>query len=300
MKRDNLAFFQHIAPAMRRHKEYDHDTEAVSFAFPSRNAFSQAMIFDCRELPEQFIDDTGAAAIEEVEKLEQHVNLPYSCCYFEFSDDFAIFANTAIAHSEGQDPIRDPGNEIVEAFAVEGWNKNRDRFLETLEFKTYFLFPNDYSENADAMGVSQLYFDPDEDIEVEKMGVDDDGFGEKIGNRLLGVLTLLNEKFLATKFVPDPSPEINRKRGQNGKPPISGESHVLTLNLASIRRVSKRPTGTHESPRLHWRRGHERVLHRGSEFEAKTWVRRCLVGDPDLGFVSKDYRLVWNPSMLEA
>ena len=38
--------------------------------------------------------------------------------------------------------------------------------------------------------------------------------------------------------------------------------------------------------RLHFRRGHYRHFQ-----NSKTWVRWCLVGDPDLGFVDKEYRL---------
>jgi hypothetical protein len=38
--------------------------------------------------------------------------------------------------------------------------------------------------------------------------------------------------------------------------------------------------------RLHFRRGHFR------HFDGwKTWVNWCLVGDPDLGFVDKHYKL---------
>lgn len=44
------------------------------------------------------------------------------------------------------------------------------------------------------------------------------------------------------------------------------------------------PTGTRK--RLHFRRGHWRHYQ-----ESKTWIRWCLVGDPDLGFVDKHYKL---------
>jgi len=33
-------------------------------------------------------------------------------------------------------------------------------------------------------------------------------------------------------------------------------------------------------------------LHRGSEFENRAWVRECLFGDPEKGFVRNQYRLV--------
>ena len=67
---------------------------------------------------------------------------------------------------------------------------------------------------------------------------------------------------------------------------------VLTLNVPAIRNEAKRtPLGTHESPALHWRRGHWRTLHRATEAETKTWIRKCLVGDPERGYIAKNYRL---------
>jgi hypothetical protein len=54
---------------------------------------------------------------------------------------------------------------------------------------------------------------------------------------------------------------------------------------------NRRPTAqchrsTHRSPRLHFRRRHWRHF-----VNHKTWIKWTLVGDPDLGFIDKDYRL---------
>lgn len=45
--------------------------------------------------------------------------------------------------------------------------------------------------------------------------------------------------------------------------------------------------GTHASPRLHFRRGHIRHLQKG----VSVWVRDCMVGKADKGFVDKDYKV---------
>lgn len=79
---------------------------------------------------------------------------------------------------------------------------------------------------------------------------------------------------------------LNHQRDKQGKKPIL-DHHVI--NLARRSRVEALPSaGDHEAkwhPRLHFRRGHWR------HFENhKTWVRWCLVGDPDLGFIDKEYR----------
>lgn len=64
--------------------------------------------------------------------------------------------------------------------------------------------------------------------------------------------------------------------------------HVVSLARRSrAERAPIDPTAepTHRK-RLHFRRGHWRHYQ-----ESKTWIRWCLVGDPDLGFVDKHYKL---------
>lgn len=73
----------------------------------------------------------------------------------------------------------------------------------------------------------------------------------------------------------------------------SGSSHPLKAHhVVSLANRRARPAalssgdGTGRRKRLHFRRGHWR------HFEAhKTWIKWMLVGDPDLGFVEKEYRL---------
>ena len=75
---------------------------------------------------------------------------------------------------------------------------------------------------------------------------------------------------------------LNNKREKKGKPPVS-DHHLV--RLAQRHRSFQSPgTGTHRSPRLHFRRGHWR--HYDTH---KTWIKWTLVGDPELGIVTKDY-----------
>lgn len=80
--------------------------------------------------------------------------------------------------------------------------------------------------------------------------------------------------------------KLNHAREKLGRPPLS-DYHLLSI--ANRRRSIARLADGGEPQsrkRLHFRRGHWR------HFETfKTWVRWTLVGDPDLGFVDKDYRL---------
>lgn len=80
--------------------------------------------------------------------------------------------------------------------------------------------------------------------------------------------------------------KVNRKREKEGREPFYSY-HVIDLNRRY--RVSNPshgggvPTGKR---RLHFRRGHWRHYEK-----FKTWVRWCLAGNPDIGFIDKEYRL---------
>lgn len=79
--------------------------------------------------------------------------------------------------------------------------------------------------------------------------------------------------------------KLNEKRSRDGKPPVS-DYHVV--DLARRHRVAN-PSGAVGGvgkKRLHFRRGHWRHYE-----TTKTWVRWCLVGNPDLGFIQKSYSL---------
>lgn len=90
---------------------------------------------------------------------------------------------------------------------------------------------------------------------------------------------------VATHTVVRAPHKLNEKRVRAGKPKVS-DFHVV--DLARRHRVAN-PSGamgTGSRKRLHWRRGHWR------HFEtSKTWVKWCLVGNPDLGFIQKSYSL---------
>ncbi len=78
---------------------------------------------------------------------------------------------------------------------------------------------------------------------------------------------------------------LNIAREKQGKPPIN-DYHVI--NLARRSRVEALPASEHEArwhPRLHFRRGHWRHF-----TDHKTWIKWMLVGNPDLGFIDKEYR----------
>lgn len=83
--------------------------------------------------------------------------------------------------------------------------------------------------------------------------------------------------------------KLNRAREKRGKLPLS-DYHVVSLTRRE--RALPRERGLLDPDReiihkrLHFRRGHWRHY-----ADHRTWIKWCLVGDPDLGFVDKHYKL---------
>lgn len=78
---------------------------------------------------------------------------------------------------------------------------------------------------------------------------------------------------------------VNDKRNAKGAPPLH-DFHIVKLRGREARQLLPSAGGTHRSPRMHFRRGHWRHF-----ATHKTWIRWMLVGNPELGFIDKAYRL---------
>lgn len=80
--------------------------------------------------------------------------------------------------------------------------------------------------------------------------------------------------------------KLNMKRERAGKLPLF-DFHIVRINRKPrANRAPGVPGEEYTHKRLHFRRGHWR------HYETfKTWVRWALVGDPDLGFIDKEYRI---------
>ncbi|MCA9500941.1 MAG: hypothetical protein KC588_17235 [Nitrospira sp.] len=87
-----------------------------------------------------------------------------------------------------------------------------------------------------------------------------------------------------------PDAKLNKKREKSGKVKFF-DYHILLISGAEERESEREATSSHSSPRLHWRRGHIRILSRGMERERRVWVRPCMVGNVENGILDKDYRL---------
>lgn len=89
---------------------------------------------------------------------------------------------------------------------------------------------------------------------------------------------------VATTSVVRAPVKLNEKRARTGRAPLR-DFHMV--DLAKRHRIANPAGGTNGTKkRLHFRRGHWRHY-----AESKTWIKWCLVGNPDLGFINKNYAL---------
>lgn len=118
------------------------------------------------------------------------------------------------------------------------------------------------------------------------VGVDVDALLSVVNRQVDAILVALDSGVATTEVIRAPA-ALNKARARRGKPPIF-DYHAVKLarraRAASLPVMSGTPDRA--SPRLHFRRGHWRQLE-----TYKVWINWTLVGDPDLGFIDKHYRL---------
>ncbi len=246
---------------------------------------------DCRKLNRSFLLDTGIARSEAMAAGEETPpKMPFGACALLQFDGMCCQVSEG-GHYGVDDEEMEHGITVLE---VCSWAEPYGNGVAIGRPFAECVAAKDWAEFS-------LMFD-DEVPPYEPINVINGRLGEEQETKtgalmVLGLLTLFEERLLLQRTSAKARTAINMKRERDGLPAIVGHK-VLTLNLAETRR---RTLGVslhgHESPTLHWRRGHWRTLGRGSEFESRTWIRRCLVGDPDKGFVAKHYRAVWQPTI---
>lgn len=133
-----------------------------------------------------------------------------------------------------------------------------------------------------------IYERTDSGIEPSRTSgnVELDNMRDLLIRQIRAICISLEAEAATTEIVRAPH-KLNRAREKMGRTKLV-DYHVV--RLAHRSRPSTLPEANdgekRTSPRLHFRRGHWR--HFG---EHKTWIKWMLVGDPDLGFIDKHYRL---------
>jgi hypothetical protein len=106
-------------------------------------------------------------------------------------------------------------------------------------------------------------------------------------DQVRAVCILLEAQVASTEVVRAPH-RLNRMREREGAPLVA-DYHTICLARRGRVLPSTDEQGEHEPrhrKRFHFRRGHWRHYE-----NSKTWIKWTLVGDPDLGFIDKHYRL---------
>jgi hypothetical protein len=105
---------------------------------------------------------------------------------------------------------------------------------------------------------------------------------ELVGNQIRAACIALDADVAATTLVRESY--VGKERDAKEYP----EYEFYTINIASRSRAEALQAhgAAKGTKRLHFRRGHWRHF-----AASKTWVRWCLVGNPELGFIDKQYRL---------
>ena len=108
-----------------------------------------------------------------------------------------------------------------------------------------------------------------------------------LGEQIKAIAIALDAEVAMSEVMRAPH-KLNQARERRGKLPIF-DYHVVSLahrSRAPRLRSAAGEEGTYTHKRLHFRRGHWR------HFENhKTWIKWMLVGDPELGFIDKHYKL---------
>lgn len=103
-------------------------------------------------------------------------------------------------------------------------------------------------------------------------------------NQVRAVCVMLDAEVAETEVIRAPH-KLNAIREKKGKS-AQADYHVVSLAKRSRAAPMDGEAESGRKMRLHFRRGHWRHFP-----QHKTWIKWMLVGDPDLGFVDKEYRL---------
>ncbi len=157
--------------------------------------------------------------------------------------------------------------------------------LVTIQTKAGWMLPMAYEFQPHGFVIPQ-HISSREEIKATKFVQVITPLMALIHAQIRAILIMLSAEVAETPVVRIPH-KLNEARVKKGKKPML-DYHVVSL--AKRARYESLPTGPYHEPshrkRLHWRRGHDR--HYANH---KVWIKRQLVGNPDLGFIDKHYRL---------
>lgn len=225
-------------------------------------------------LPHDGIVGTGDKS--DLAKLVTPIRIPYPTIVIEFSVAWGRIIHIVYESlSEEQEPI-------TNVYTVRSWNDNNRHAWEPghklIAFRT--------AENPFAMPTAHTYGIRGDvvDLNTGQSGGDADPGGTEAHGAWAVLFLILALQCCNVQLETIPAPvALNKKRLAHGKLPFV-EYKILTV---AGRQTAFTGEGTHASPRQHIRRGHIRRI----SDNRTVWVNQCLVGNPNKGFIVKDYRV---------
>lgn len=208
--------------------------------------------------------------------------LPYPMCVFEFQDATPKGVNHPFFVLAEELGYSDPDHDGVRVhsfvpFSTKGntddiWMHNGWVYLNRLT-KTYDSFVNSNTLKFLDSGPGYKQLADSKMIEASIIAS---------AQWLCSFLAVLNCSNVEVSEVAEPT-ALNKKRLKKGKVPIY--SYKTLVLKTRQQRLTGNGHGTHESPRIHLRRGHIKRRKTGN-----FWWEPCVVGDRARGIVMKDYR----------
>lgn len=232
------------------------------------------------------IEHDWAAALSRGEDFEGgQILLPYDDQIFEFkiSGRYVIAIITRVrcvifVRMDGSAGVvgKDGRPRETDAWAIPQWTYRR-------------VADDGWDWRAEQMKPVTIHQADFDDLPVEDSVQGTDHFAplrDMVLGEIRAVAIALDAEVATTETVRAPE-KLNRKREKVGKLPIAS-FHVV--RLARRTKASPLPEG-HEKEerarmRMHFVRGHYRHYR-----DHKTWIKWHMRGDPDLGFIDKEYRL---------
>jgi hypothetical protein len=248
--------------------------EIVKDLARSRSGIAMSKKFDVSRLRLSVDSGELLATAEEALRLDM-LPLPFDVCFFDFGSMQKLDAKTLAPDGFmilGMLAVNGPHDILIQMFV----RRSDDRIWETYPLLAQI---NKGAIRKDVFELRRRGFFPDDAV------VPPHAARAFIINAKLFAQTLTcMETRHARQTIEIPSERLNKARSSRGSQPLF-EHKIVTIDLTTVDKSNG--TGTHASPRLHWRRGHIRTLASG----VRTKVKPCLVGDPGSGFVSHDYRV---------
>lgn len=221
------------------------------------------------------------AVLDGISKPQEFPRLPFSMCVFEFQDDdpkgikrpFFVLAEELGASDPARNCIR------VHSFCPYHMRGGKDDlwlhngWVEVnRQTDTYDSFVNKHT-------VSFLAAGPDFECLADAHTLEHSMVAS--AQLLCAFLSVLNCSNVEVTEIAEPK-ILNRKRLKNRKVPIY--SYKTLVLKSRQQRLVTNGYGTHESPRIHLRRGHIKRRKTGN-----FWWEPCVIGDRVRGIIIKDY-----------